>query len=104
MCSSANTKSYNFISEPEDCLLCAICLELASQPKQCEDCGKLFCSECIEKNGRKPCPSCRTDDPRYFKDAKSKLILSILFVNSITNSPSFRQERDQCITSEMCQH
>ena len=100
MCSK--TKSYNFISEPDDCLLCAICLELASQPKQCEDCGNLFCSECIEKNGRKPCPNCRTDGPRYFKDARSKLILSNLFVHSITNVRS-RQEGDQCITSEMCQ-
>ena len=101
MCSNGKTKSYNFISEPDACLLCSICLELASQPKQCEDCGKLFCSECIEKNGRKPCPNCRTDDPKYFRDARSKLI-SKLFVNSITNVPSFRQERDQCIASEMC--
>ena len=70
MCSK--TKSYNFISEPDNCLLCAICLELASLPKQCEDCGKLFCSECIEKNGRKPCPNCGTDNPKYFKDSRSK--------------------------------
>ena len=46
-----NMATYNFISEPDATLLCSICLELASQPKQCEDCGKLFCSECIEKNG-----------------------------------------------------
>ena len=30
----------NFISVPDASLLCSICLELASQPKQCEDCGK----------------------------------------------------------------
>ena len=96
-------KTYNFISEPDGCLLCSICLDLASQPKQCEDCGKLFCSECIEKNGREPCPNCRTHDPRYFKDARSKLVLSNLFEENVTNVYSFRQERDQCITSEMCQ-
>ena len=68
---------YNFISEPDACLLCSICLELASQPKQCEDCGKLFCSECIEKNGKKPCPNCRTVNPKYFKDVKSKQLFKI---------------------------
>ena len=73
MCSNGKTYSYNFISEPENCLLCSICLDLASQPKQCEDYGK-FCSECIEKNGRRPCPNCRTNKPRYFRDARSKQI------------------------------
>ena len=98
---SSNRRSYSFISKPDANSFCAICLDIASQPKQCEDCGKLFCSECIENNGREPCPNCRTDDPKYFKDVKSKLL--ILLVESIIMS-SFRQERDQCITSEMCQH
>ena len=74
MCSIGKTYSYNFISEPENCLLCSICLDLASHPKQCEDCGKLFCSECIEKNGRRPCANCRTNKPRYFRDVRSKEI------------------------------
>ena len=63
---------YNFICQLDDNLKCSICLELASHPKQCEDCGKLFCSECIEKHGRKPCPMCRAKNPRYFQDVKSK--------------------------------
>ena len=46
--SNKTSIKYVFISEPEDCLLCCICLDLASQPKQCEDCGKLFCTEFIE--------------------------------------------------------
>ena len=71
---------YNFISEPDASLLCSICLELACHPKQCEDCGKLFCSECIEKNGRKLCPNCKTDNPKYFKDARSKLIFKVIGV------------------------
>ena len=75
MCSDG-IKSYNFLSRPDDGLLCSICLELASQPKQCEDCGKLFCSVCIEKNGRKPCPNCRIDNPKYFRDTKSRLLLT----------------------------
>ena len=65
--------AYNFITEPDPNLKCVICLELASQPKQCEDCGKLFCSDCIEKNGRKPCPNCRTVNPKYFKDVRGKM-------------------------------
>ena len=67
-----SSKDCLFVSKPDASLLCSICLDLASQPKQCEDCGKLFCSECIEKNGRKPCPTCRTDNPRYFKDVRSE--------------------------------
>ena len=65
-------KAFSFISMPDASLLCSICLDLASQLKQCEDCGKLFCSECIEKKGKKPCQNCRTDNPRYFKDVRSK--------------------------------
>ena len=66
--------NYNYIAKLDANLICSICLDLASHPKQCEDCGKLFCSECIEKNGRKPCPNCRKENPRYFKDVKSKVI------------------------------
>ena len=69
---ASNLKAYNFISEPDANWFCAICLELASQPKQCQDCGKLFCSECIEKNGSKPCPNCRTVSPKYFQDIRGK--------------------------------
>ena len=98
-------KAYNFISEPDDCLLCSICLELASQPKQCEDCGKLFCSECIKKNGRKPCPNCRTNKPKYFKDVKSKQIFqSLLCIALPTYFLSGRREisalQVRCANSE----
>ena len=61
---------YKFVSPPDDNLKCVICLEVAQDPKQHEDCGKLFCSECIEKNGRKPCPNCRAVNSRYFKDKR----------------------------------
>ena len=64
---------YHFVSLPDDSLKCSICLEVAVAPKQEEECGKLFCSECIEKNGSKPCPTCRTVSPKYFKDKKSKI-------------------------------
>ena len=46
---------YKFLAEPDDGLKCLICHEVARDPKQHEDCGKLFCEKCIEKYGvRKP--------------------------------------------------
>ncbi len=61
-----------FISPPPDNLKCVICLEVAKTPKQCEDCGKLLCSECIKRYGRKPCPNCRKENPNYFTDKRGE--------------------------------
>ena len=67
------SREYKFIREPDDVLKCAICLEVARDPHQHEECGKLFCKECIEKYGRdKPCPHCRTQGSQYFRDNRSK--------------------------------
>ena len=65
---------YKFVSEPDDALKCLICHELARDPLQHEDCGKLFCKECLEEYyGRnRPCPNCRTSS-QYYKDNKSEL-------------------------------
>ena len=66
---------YSFITEPDAILKCSICLGIAKgQPMQhgASGCGKLFCKECIEKNGNNPCPMCRGEDPKYFEDARSK--------------------------------
>ena len=63
---------YEFITQPDDNLKCVICLELAREAMQHVDCGKLFCRECIEKNGNKPCPNCRAENPQYFKDMRSE--------------------------------
>ena len=79
---ASNFNTYCFISEPDASLICSICMELASQPKQCEDCGNLFCRECIEKNGRNPCPTCRTVNPKYFKDVRSKKCFVLVFVQN----------------------
>ncbi len=70
---------YNFITEPEDALKCLICHEVARDPKQHEECGKLYCEKCIWKYGiRKPCPYCRKEQPLYFKDNKSELRISVV--------------------------
>ena len=62
-----------FLTEPDDSLKCVICLEVANDPMQHDVCGRLFCTECIEKNGDNPCPNCRSKKTQYFKDRKSKL-------------------------------
>ena len=63
----------NFLSEPDDALKCPICLYVARDPRQHEECGKLFCSECIEKYGvYKPCPNCRRIGAHFYKDHRSK--------------------------------
>ena len=70
---------YRFITEPDDSLKCSICIEVAKgQPMQhgASGCGKLFCKKCIKKYGKKPCPICRGERPRYFEDVRSKFKLS----------------------------
>ncbi len=78
---SSTDNDYKLLSEPNDALKCLICLKTAKEPKQHEDCGKLFCENCIElneKNGNRSCPHCRKDNPKYFKDSKSKEIIEEL--------------------------
>ena len=68
----ADDCKYKFLSEPDDALKCLICLDVADEPWQHVDCGRLFCKECLDKHGRnKPCPNCRIDKPQYFLDSKS---------------------------------
>ncbi len=63
---------YNFITEPEEDLKCSICLKVATDPWQHEECGKLFCRKCIDQYGMdKPCPSCNKK-PQYFEYKRSK--------------------------------
>ena len=64
-----------FLSEPDDALKCPICWAVARDPRQHEECGKLFCSECIKKYGtHKPCPNCKKTGAHFYKDNKSKQI------------------------------
>ena len=76
MASNVCDSKYKFVSEPEDDLLCVICLEVAEEPWQHADCGRLFCKKCLDKLGKdKPCPNCRKEQPQYFNDSRSKLRL-----------------------------
>ena len=70
---SSAADKFNFVSEPDDALICPICLEVADDPRQHQRCGRLFCRKCLDKYGRyRPCPCCRTVKPLYFADTKSK--------------------------------
>ena len=47
---AANSVSkYNFIAEPDSSLQCVICVDVAEDPRQHEECGRLLCKECLEK-------------------------------------------------------
>ena len=75
---SNDNSNYQFVSEPDDEFICVICLEVAREPFQHEECGKLLCKECLEEYGRdKPCPHCKTGS-QYYKDSKSECFSSAL--------------------------
>ena len=66
-----------FVSEILEDLKCSICLDVAEDPVQHEECGKLFCKECIEKYGRdKPCPNCKVVGAKFYGDRRSKKFLN----------------------------
>ena len=70
MASNISTVSYKyqFVSEPDDALKCLICLEVAEEPWQHGECGRLFCEKCLNEHGRsKPCPYCKHARPQYLK-------------------------------------
>ena len=67
--------NWQFLTEPGEELKCVICLEVAREPLQHEECGKLLCKECLVKYGRdKTCPHCRTGS-QYYMDKRSELIV-----------------------------
>ena len=69
---------YQYVAEPGSGLQCVICLEVAEDPWQHGQCGRLLCSECLRRYGEdKPCPNCRRESPQYFEDNKSEYTLFI---------------------------
>jgi hypothetical protein len=64
---------YLYTTEPDDDLQCSICLDVAKDPVQHEECGKLFCKECIDRRGKdNPCPNCNTRKSKFYQDKISK--------------------------------
>ncbi len=76
-------EDFVFLLEPDCNLRCSICLEIATEPRQEEGCGKLFCAGCIAVHGEtKPCPNCRAS-PKYFTDKKSEQQISVFLQTSL---------------------
>ena len=72
-CEQRHRIPYNFVLEPDSSLKCVICLEVAENPLKHVECGKLFCSECIEKYGeKKRCAYCQIQGSEFFPDRRSK--------------------------------
>lgn len=69
-------RQYHFINEPDDDLKCVICLDVARDPLQHVECGKLFCKQCLDRHGKdRPCANCRTEGSMYYPDKKSEQML-----------------------------
>ena len=70
----ASNSGYQYVGEPGRGLECVICLEVAEDPWQHGQCGRLLCKECLDKLGKDtPCPNCREENPQFFQDNKSEL-------------------------------
>ena len=64
---------YWFVVEPDAELKCAICQCVPVDSFQHEECGKLFCKECIEKHEKdEPCPHCKMQGSQYHQDHNSE--------------------------------
>ena len=76
---------YCFVIEPDAELKCAICLCVAKDPLQHQECGKLFCKECIEKHGEdEPCPHCKMQSSQYHQDHNSEYIQTCRYLKDGT--------------------
>ncbi len=62
-----------FVQPPPDDLICLICTFVAKDPQQLTCCGKIFCTDCLDKLGAaQSCPHCREDVWESFEDKRSK--------------------------------
>ena len=67
-------REYLLLDELDDSLMCPIFHDVAINPVQEQNCGKLFCSDYKHKLDKKTCSFCR-ESPIYFEDTKSKSVL-----------------------------
>ena len=74
MACSVPASKYVLVKKPAEALKCPICQDVAEDPRQHGNCGKLFCKKCLYEYGKKrPCLNCRAEQPQYFEDNKSKV-------------------------------
>jgi hypothetical protein len=64
---------FNFVHELSDELMCIICLDVALDPMQHEQCKKLLCEDCKKRYGvNRPCPNCRGEGAKFLPHEESK--------------------------------
>jgi hypothetical protein len=74
--SAGKLEDYSYVTEPDGDLKCVVCLGVAKDPLQHEECGKLICKQCMERHGKsKPCPHCRTQGSKFYQDQISKFTM-----------------------------
>lgn len=79
-------RSLDYVTEPDENLVCAICRCPFVDPVVLPDCDHCFCRECIRQSWTTPhplgprgdCPSCRTPGKLGPRSATSKIIVNIL--------------------------
>jgi len=62
---------YSFLSEIPDSLLCLVCLDVAKEAYQHEECGRVFCKSCYDRFTDTRCPNCKISSGAYFADKLS---------------------------------
>ena len=66
---------YNYVTEPDDGFKCVLCLQVARDPLQHKECGRLICKECLQEHGEdKHCPNCKTGESKYYQDRRSECV------------------------------
>ena len=56
-------------------LKCILCLKVAKEPLQHQECGRLLCKECWYQHKRdyNHCPHCKSEKPVFFHDKKGNM-------------------------------
>jgi len=62
-----------------DCLTCPLCLCIVTEPRECINCEKLYCSEHVKEwsKTKKTCPTCRAK-PWKLKPRCHRVYLQLL--------------------------
>ena len=66
------------IKEIQEDLLCIICRDVATNPRQCNNCDTLFCQECLESMPLKMCPNKCLAEDIVFKIRQPRIIKNLI--------------------------
>src|SRR5687767_13640774 len=82
-----------FVEKPDENFICALCLNVINEPRQCPN-GHMSCFQCIKDalNRREECPTCK------IKLTVDSLSRSLFVQNSIHKLKTFCISRVECPT------